>query len=248
MPKAPPRQTTNQIQNPNEDMIFIRCICLIGISLAGCAACWWAAGTSLGLFLGGLFVVTFLIPAAVLGQKNLHAALIGFVATVGPVAAIWLIATLKTSDTILQWTEVAAILLAYALAVSGIALFLVRCKCPEILAAAIAIIIALAWLTWPIWLSNAHPSNAAIGTLVKIHPPLTINGILTNEPAWTEMSLAYHLTNLNQDVPIRLPSNSMACAVTHGIIGILFWTVSYGIARTPRRLYPIEDPISSEKP
>ncbi len=155
MQTAPPRRTTNKIQNPNEDMIFIRCICLVGTSLAGCAACWWAAGTSLGLFIGGLFVVTFLIPAAVLGQKNFHVALIGFAATVAPVALAWLVATFKAPDTIAQWAEVTAILLTYALAISGIALFLVRCKCPEILAAAIAIIIALAWLTWPIWLSNA---------------------------------------------------------------------------------------------
>ena len=50
--------------------------------------------------------------------------------------------------------------------------------------------------------------------LVAVHPPLAINGILTNEPAWTERSLAYHLTNLNQDVPIRLPANAAACAAT----------------------------------
>jgi hypothetical protein len=228
-------------------MGFVRGVCLAGASLAGCAACWWAAGTSLGLFLGGLFVVTFLIPAAVLGQKNLRAAIVAFAAAVAPVALAWLIATSKIPDTIAQWIEVTTILLAYALAISGIALFLVRCKCPEILAAAITVIIALAWLTWPIWLSDAHPSNAAIGTLVKIHPPLTINGILTNEPAWTEMSVAYHLTNLNQDVPIRLPSTPMACAVAHGLIGILFWTAAYGIARSPRRLYPMQNPISPEK-
>ncbi len=61
------------------------------------------------------------------------------------------------------------------------------------------------------------------------------------------MSLAYHLTNLNQDVPIRLPSNPIACTATHGIIGILFWTAGYGIARKPRRLYPMENSNSPEK-
>jgi hypothetical protein len=236
-----------QIPNPNEDMIFIRCICLVAISLAGCAACWWAAGTSLGLFLGGLFIATFLVPAAVLKQKNLPAALRAFIAAIAPIAITWLLATLKTQDTIGQWFQVTAILFAYALAISGIAALLAALKFPEIFAAAIAIILALAWLTWPIWLSAAHPSNATIATLVRFHPPLTINGILTNEPAWTEMSLAYHLTNLNQDVPIQLPSNAAPCALAHAIVGILFWTAGYGIARKPRRLYPMDNPILSEK-
>jgi hypothetical protein len=241
---------TNQIRNPNEEMIFIRCICLIGASLAGCAACWWAAGTSLGLFFGGLFVATFLIPAAILGQKKLNWAITGLAATVGPVAVVWLIAALKTSDTIEQWIEVTIVLLAYALAVAGVAVLLAGCKLPEIIAAAMAIVIGLAWLTWPVWLSatlEKHASNAAVEKMVKIHPPLVINGILTSEPAWTEMSLAYHLTNLNQDVPIRLPSSVIGCAAVHGIVGIGLWTAAYGIARKPRRLYSVEGPIFSEK-
>ncbi|HEY1922881.1 MAG TPA: hypothetical protein VGG44_08940 [Tepidisphaeraceae bacterium] len=245
----------NPIQNPNEDKPFVRgaClsgVCLIGASLAGCAACWWAAGTSLGLFFGGLFVTTFLIPAAILGQKNLYAVLIGFAATVAPIAATWLIATLKTSDTIEQWVEATAVLLTYALAISGIATLLTNCKLPEIFSAAAAITIGLAWLTWPIWLSatlEKHATNAAVEAMVKIHPPLVINGILTGEPAWTEMSLAYHLTNLNQDIPIRLPATATACAATHGMIGFFLWAAAYGIARNPRRLYLIEDPIFPEK-
>src|ERR1700722_1225374 len=90
----------NQTRNPNEEMIFIRCICLFGASLAGCAACWWAAGTSLGLFFAGLFLVTFLTPAAILEQKEFGGVALGLAATVGPIAATWLIVDLKTSDTI----------------------------------------------------------------------------------------------------------------------------------------------------
>ncbi|MGD0464220.1 MAG: hypothetical protein ABSB74_17190 [Tepidisphaeraceae bacterium] len=240
----------NQIRNPNEEMAFVRCICLVGASLAGCAACWWAAGTSLGLFFGGLFVITFLTPAAMLDQKNLRGAAGALAATVGPIAVVWLIATLKTSDTIAQWIGATTVLLSFALAIAGIAALLAACKLPEIFAAAAAIVIGLAWLTWPVWLSATlakSESNAAVQSMVNVHPPLVINGILTREPAWTEMSLAYHLTNLNQDVPIRLPSSPAACAAVHGIIGIGLWAAAGAIAKKPRRLYSVENPLFREK-
>jgi hypothetical protein len=240
----------NQIRNPNEEMLLVRCVCLLGASLAGCAACWWAAGTSLGLFLGGLFVVTFLTPAAILGQKNLRGTICGLAAVAGPIAAVWLIATLRTSDTIGHWIAATTVLLTYAISIAGIAVFLNACKWPEIFAAAVAIVIGLAWLTWPVWFSvtlEKTASNAAVENIVKLHPPLVINGILTRTPAWTEMSIAYHLTNLNQDVPIRLPSSVFACAALHGMIGIGLWLAAEGIAKKPRRLYSVEDPLFREK-
>jgi hypothetical protein len=240
----------NQIRNPNEEMVFVRCICLIGTSLAGCAACWWAAGNSLGLFFGGLFVVTFLTPAAILGQKNLRGVICGLAAVAGPIAAIWLIATLKTSDALGHWIAATAVLVTYALSIAGIAALSNRCKLPEIVAAALTIVIGLAWLTWPVWLSATLETSGAKGAvenIVNIHPPLVINGILTRTPAWTEMSLAYHLTNLNQDVPVRLPNSAVACVVVHGMVGISFWLAAEGIAKRTRRLYSMGDPIFREK-
>jgi hypothetical protein len=98
-----------------------------------------------------------------------------------------------------------------------------------IFAAATAVVLGLAWLTWPIWLSPILVRGGLGGVvqnLVKVNPPLTINGILTNEPAWTERSLAYHLTDLNQDVPIQLPANARACAALHGILGLVLWSAA----------------------
>jgi hypothetical protein len=90
-------------------------------------------------------------------------------------------------------------------------------------------VIGLVWLTWPVWLSPSLVKNGAdqtVANLVRIHPPLTINGILTNEPAWTERSVAYHLTNLNQDIPISLPESIWACVAVHGLIGLILWSVA----------------------
>jgi hypothetical protein len=221
---------TNQIRNPNDERTFVRFLLLFALSSIAMAACWWAAGGSLGLFFGGLFAVTFLTPAGVLQQKSLVAGLGGFTTVVAPVAGIWLIAVFETADTFWQWIEATLVLAAYALAVGGIGLALARMKIPPIFAAATAVAIDLAWLTWPVWLSAPLVKSGLTGTvqhLVWLHPPLVINGILTGEPAWTERSLAYHLTDLNQDVPIRLPANAGACVAVHGVLGLALWCLGF---------------------
>ncbi len=241
---------TNQIRNPNEEAGLVRYFCLIGASTAGCAACGWAAGASLGLFFGGLFIATFLLPASVLGQRKLSRALLGPVAVIGPVAAAWLAAVFRTPDTVAQWIETILVLSSYALAIGGIALVLAAMKLPEIFAAATAIMVGVAWLTWPVWLSSTlvnHGETRIVENLVKVHPPLVINGILIGEPAWTERSIAYHLTDLNQDVPVALPSGPAACVAVHALVGIGLWAAALAMAKRAGRLYPVEKALFREE-
>ena len=220
---------TNQIRNPSDEKVLVRFGCLIGVTIASCVACWWAAGFSLGLFFGGLFVVTFLLPAAVLEQPGIGRMIAGFLAIILPIAGAWLLAVMKTADTIGQLLQTIVVLLCFALAIAGIALALRRLGLPSIFAAAVAIVLGLAWLSWPVWLSAPLVRNDREGVvhlLVALHPPLVINGILTAEPAWTEHSVAYHLSDLNQDVAIDLPRNGAACAVLHGFLGLILWAVA----------------------
>jgi hypothetical protein len=220
---------TNQIQNPNDEAGVIRFVVLIAISLAATAASWWAAGPSLGLFFGGLFVATFLTPAGVLAQHLGHS-IGGLVAVIGPVAGIWLISVFRTSDTPAQWAQAVLVLIAYALAIGGVALALARVGIPQIFAAAAAILLGFAWLLWPVWLAGTlvgHGYDGAVQNLVAAHPPLAINGILIAEPAWTERSVAYHLTDLNQDVSIRLPANAAICAALHAALSVLLWCAAW---------------------
>jgi hypothetical protein len=87
----------------------------------------------------------------------------------------------------------------------------------------------LAWLTWPVWLAGnlvKHGMGPVAQKLVAVHPPLVINGVLTNEPAWTERSIAYHLTDLNQDVAIELPASGWKCAAAHGILVVALWAAA----------------------
>jgi hypothetical protein len=220
---------TNQPPNPNDEGGFARLAVIFAASLGAMGACWWAAGPSLGLFFGGLFVATFLTPASALAN-HVSRSLVGFLTVVIPIAAVWLCTALKTSNTPPQLAQAILILIVYVLAISGIALLAARIGIPKLFASAFAIVLGLAWLTWPVWLAGnlleaGHAS--AIQNLVAIHPPLTINGVLLGEPAWTERSVAYHLTNLNQDVPIQLPQNAARCAAVHGMIGVSLWIAAW---------------------
>jgi hypothetical protein len=220
---------TNQIRNPNDEVGLVRYLVLIAISLLGMGACWWVAGPSLGIFFGGLFVATFLTPAGVLCGKA-AASVGGLAAVVAPVVGVWMFTATKTSNTPAELGEAVCVLLTYSIAIAGIALILARVRVPVIFASAAVIVLGLAWLTWPVWLSVplvGRGYDRLVQDLVMAHPPLTINGILVGEPAWTERSVAYHLTDLNQDVPIRLPDNPAICAAVHGIIGLSLWIIAF---------------------
>jgi hypothetical protein len=224
---------TNQIRNPNDEKGVGRYLVLIPISLLGMGACWWAAGASLGLFFGGLFVATFLVPAGVLCGR-LGASIFGLAAVVVPVAGIWTLTATRTANTPPQLIEAIGVLLAYSIAIGGIALILARAGVPALFASAATIVLGLAWLAWPVWLSAPLVRGGydrTVQNLVMAHPPLTINGILIGEPAWTERSVAYHLTDLNQDVPIRLPDNPGICGALHGILGISLWIIAFAWKR-----------------
>jgi hypothetical protein len=183
-----------------------------GLPLATIAiiACYLAAGPTLGLFFGGFFLATFLVPT------------FGIIATTLPIFAVWLFSIFKAPDTFGQWIELCLALLAYSAALSGLTRLLRRMRIPESLATAIPIVIGLAWLTWPVWLSPqfGHLSSKFVNELVSVHPPLVANGVLTAEPPWPERTIAYRLTRLNQDIPMRLPTSAIACILLHSAIGL----------------------------
>lgn len=207
----------------------------IVLSSAGMFACWWAAGATLGLFFGGFFVATFLVPAAATTVRPLrHAAVI--VETIG---LFWLVAIFRSSDIFFQWVQLTVALSAYGLALAASTLFLYRIGIPDIIASACVIVLGLAWLTWPIWLAPefSRLSEGTINRLVAVHPPLTANGVLTNEIPWTERTLAYQLTRLDQDVPIGLPQSAFACIAAHAVLGMILLLATWGVSRRWRKIF-----------
>lgn len=202
----------------------------VAASLAGYAV----AGASLGLFFWGFFVLSFFVPAAVLAARDTKEALTRIGSTTAAVAIVWLIAVWQSPDTIGQWAQLVLVLAAYGLAIGMIAMLAARTHMGFPLANGLAVILGVAWLTWPLWFLP-YLARFDVGTanfIVDIHPPLVANGILVSESPWTERSLAYQLTSLNQDVPVELPKHGWLCIAVHGGLGILI------LLALPRRRHP----------
>ena len=86
-------------------------------------------------------------------------------------------------------------------------------------AAAIATLLALAWLTWPIWFSPALRGPGAeklVAWLVAAHPLFAVNGMLhLRLGIWNEFGIAYHLTSLQDEVAYSLPNSVFPCVLLH---------------------------------
>ena len=90
------------------------------------------------------------------------------------------------------------VIVAYALALLAIAWLLERMGVPAPLAATIVILVALAWLSWPIWLSprlGGPNRQAVVAWLVGPHPLFALNSILKSSHApvgvWLQQPIAY---------------------------------------------------------
>jgi hypothetical protein len=221
-------------QNPGvggrDSLSFIQPIaaCILG-SLTGAVSA-AAAGRTLGLIFGGLFAAGLLSPVITAGIRTIRLRLITILALTAPIAAIWLCLVGPAMATPCQWTEITFLLISFAFAAAGMTALGECFRLNPLLSAALAATASVAWLTWPIWLSPAIEPlglNRAIDFLVLIHPPLVANGVLTFTPPWTEQSIAYRLTLLNQDVPIRLPATALPAIFTHLLVATALFAVSY---------------------
>jgi hypothetical protein len=191
------------------------------LCVAASFAGYLVAGPSLGLFFWGFFVATFFVPAAVLAARDIKEALIRIASTTIAVGIIWLMAVFQTPDTLAQWGELMLVLASYGLAIGMIALIAARTHMGFPLAHSLAVLLGVAWLTCPLWLLP-HVPKFSVGTtdfLIEIYPPLVANGVLTSESPWTEKSMAYQLTSLNQDVPVDLARRGWMCIAAHGGLG-----------------------------
>jgi hypothetical protein len=211
-------------------------------SLVGAIACFVSAGPSLGLFLGGLIIVTIVVPPLTLSETLSTNRLIVLGASVLPLCAIWLVAIIMSEPEqrprISEWLATCAILIAYAIALAGLSAAFRLTTRSAIPSAALAVISGLTWLTWPIWASSTWSggaSEAAVARKVALHPGLAINGQLSRPLGnWTEQSLAYHLTELGQSVNFILPQSAWLCVLLHGLIGIALLALAHWFETKPK--------------
>jgi hypothetical protein len=214
---------------------------LAGVALAILAdgACCAATGATLGLFFGGIVFAALLTPPLVLTEERFVDQLLIATAICDGIAIVWLITCVEGTITLRQFLGCYILLAAWCCALMGTATLMAQILCRfhlarrvhrglngiPIVASAFTIVVALLWLTWPIWfathLSHAN-SQFYISWFVPPHPLLAINGILANLGVWSERPIAYaYLMNLGQDVPYTLPRSVGPCVVVHFLVGII---------------------------
>jgi hypothetical protein len=216
------------------------------LSLTAATACYLSAGPTLGLFLGGLLMATLLVPPLVMAEGPLSNRLMVVGASVIPIAALWLLGTVRSETRLAEWFACVLVLLAYALALGGLSVGFRLLRCPAVVSAALSVIAGLAWMTWPIWLSptwNGGESENSVARLVVCHPGITLNGQLLHLGVWTEQSVAYHLTDLSQNVSYSPPRHVYPCVLLHALLGATLFALQYLRTRRPLLAAPLAERV-----
>lgn len=201
-----------------------------GIALSFAILLYLLTGPTLGLFFGGVVIVTILLPPLSLIERDLPRQ--GLIASTvcDSVGLVWLIGMLSSETTLLQWFRCYLLLASYSFALWGLICALNSLRVPAIPASALTVTIGMLWLSWPVWLARfiVRPGNdALVSWLAPPHPLLALNGVLKHLGIWSEHPIAYnHLLNLGQDVAYALPTNVLTPVIVHLIAGGLLFAVS----------------------
>ena len=174
------------------------------LSLAGSWVSYIAAGATLGLLIGSVtFTALVTPPLALVVSQSAARPLVALAATAGSFV-VWIFAI-----PIVDSLQCALVLFAFTLAVLAL-------RSP-----AIAVIVAIGWLSVPFWMDSQR-----VASLVAYHPIFAMNGACKWLGVWTQQPILYRLSTLGQDVPYQLPTSIWRCVIAHGIIGLaLLWPV-----------------------
>lgn len=190
-------------------------ICVLLMPAAGLVT-----GITLGWMLSGLVAVVILVPFAAVREAREAWRLMAASAVTDGIGLCWLAAAVfSVQMTLMQCIGSYAVLLGVALAMIGI---LDPLRWLGRSAAGVAAVLGALWLAFPVW-GLHHLSAVWMQRVINLHPLFALNAIWPG-PVWTEGQLAYHLVNLNQDVPYALPATPIGCIVVHALFGgLLIW-------------------------
>jgi hypothetical protein len=197
-----------------------------GVALALALVVYVATGPTLGLFFGGLVIVTLLLPPMVLCERSFPRQALVASAVNDAVALAWVVTLSRSGTSLWQWIQCYLVLASYTFALWGMTRALRAIRVSDVPAAALTVITAMLWLTWPVWLARAL-TPALVDWLVPAHPPLALNAVLKHLGIWSEHAVAYrHLMNLGQDVPYQLPAGILAAVFAHVIVGGILFAIA----------------------
>jgi hypothetical protein len=187
--------------------------------------------SALAVAFGGLLAVTIALPPLAVASDRWLAAIWVSVASVCAVIVVWL----SLSVTWSQWWDCVLVVVSFAFALAGGAMALRVMRVPAIVSAAVVVIVSLAWLSWPVWLSRWLVGHQMlVNALVAGHPLLAINGTLIDQGIWTERPRMYGWTALNQDVSFAMPTSVLWCVILHAGVGLVCVT-ALGATATMKR-------------
>lgn len=195
------------------------------LAAAATSLCYAAAGGTLGFYLGPVMAVTLILPVMVAGHARLIGATIAAGAMLDAVGLAWLLAAFGPNLTFLQWLQCYLLLAAYAFALMALT---------RATAAWVAVVLGVAWLTWPLWTAPFLDITLA-RWLTPAHPLMAINRVVLDHGVWMEQPLMYRHATLGQDVPYALPRSIWPCVLVHTLIGLLLLAPAGWRARAGRR-------------
>jgi len=201
----------------------------------GCTLlCRAETGATLGFLFAPVFLATIFTPPLALVHQKTWLRIAAWLAISIGVSIGWLAFDgLRASESF----RCILVMAAYLLALAGLASLLNTFRITELLASATITILALLWLTWPVWLSRGLASphgDALVAWLSPAHPLLAINGVVRARfDSWDRYQMAYQqLTTLNQDVLYSLPKSVTAAVWLHASIGVMSLAVVSACAFT----------------
>jgi hypothetical protein len=193
-------------------------------------ACRQAAGATLGYYFGPLVFAGLFVPALAQGTPTRaigRGVSIALAFTAG-VSIVWLFNGPATYHEV--WL-CAVLLFTVALFIAALASLLTRIVRSTRLGGGLAVIILLAWMTCPIWLSRSlasAPGERWVSPISSLQPVLAINGIMPELGIWTQQRVMYQLTTLGQDVSYALPATPWHSVLFHllasVVLGGIGWT------------------------
>ncbi|HEX2971034.1 MAG TPA: hypothetical protein VHP11_01805 [Tepidisphaeraceae bacterium] len=191
--------------------------------------CYVAVGTTLGLYFGGVAVFTLIGPTLMLAETDRWNQALVADAIVSIIALAWLWPVFQSTVGFGEWIGTYLVLATYAAAWCGIAMALERIGVGAVGAAAMTLLLGLAWLSWPIWLAPwlaGAEGERIVAILVPAHPLFALNGWLSDAfpVLWAQHRLTYILTNIGDDIPYTLPTSILPTLLLHGLLGgALVW-------------------------
>lgn len=166
-----------------------------------------AAGLTLGFFFAAIAMPSLLTPVLAAGQNLWFDRFFVVSGIADGTALILLIAVFTPAITFWQWVQLYLLIIAWVVLLGAAVSLLIHWRISRWIASILVTLGAMLWLTWPLWLARLL-TQSMVNQLTAVHPLFSVNALVQERLGlWSEQAgVAYALTNLNQDIPQRLPS------------------------------------------